>query len=379
MKKVGSITTAVGLLALGLLLLVEQLYPGQSWASNPLQWWPLLLIGLGVEILYRRSFQKYMEMKIDPLLLIFLAAVFSAGIYSHIQVQLIDHGVFGWKYTLTRSYEVGDAAAGIKSLEVRCPDGEVILAPSTNGEFRVQSQVTVNSNQDRDLPDALLKLSREGERLLVTCEDSSWHGIRSRRQTTTSIELPPGIPLRVDSRSGELSGQGFDNPLVVDKEFGKVDLSNLGGTLTIRSRSGEVDVREIRGDTIIRLTNGEVQAEQVAGIQAALESGNINIIEGKGTIDARSQSGTITVDNPQGLSGDCRLNTESGTIELSAGKLENCHLTASTGTGQVIVPTYLEQPEYRTSTGAGQMVEASVGRGERTIDLFSRQGSVTVR
>ena len=53
-----------------------------------------------------------------------------------VQVQLSDHGVFGWKYTLTRSYEVKDAAIGIKSLEVTCPDGEVILRPSTNGELR---------------------------------------------------------------------------------------------------------------------------------------------------------------------------------------------------------------------------------------------------
>lgn len=379
MKKVGSITTAVGLLALGLLLLVEQLYPGQSWAANPLQWWPLLLIGLGVELLYRRSIKKDTEMKIDPLILVFLAVICGAGLYSQVQVQLLDHGVFGWKYNLTRSYEVKDAATGIKSLEVTCPDGEVVLRPSSNGEFRVQSQVALKSNREEDLPDTLLKLSREGERLLVTCEEGSWHGIGGRRQTTTSIELPPGIPVRVDSQSGELSGQGFDNPLVVDKEFGEIDLSNLGTTVTIRSRSGEVTIREVRGDAIIRLTNGEVKAERVSDLQVALESGNISIIEGKGHIDARNQSGTITVDNPQGLNGDCRLHTETGSIELAAGRLDNCRLTASTGSGQVVVPSYLEKPEFRKSTGTGQMVEANLGRGERTIDLFTRQGSVTVR
>lgn len=337
------------------------------------------MIGLGVEILYHQSFKMEMEMTLDPLILVFLAAICAAGLYNQVQVQLSDHGVFGWKYTLTRSYEVKDAAIGIKSLEVTCPDGKVILRPSTNGELRVQSRVALKSNREEDLPDTLLKLIREGERLRVTCEESSWNEIRDRRQTTTSIELPPGIPIRVENRSGKLSGQGFDNPLVVDKEFGEVELSNLGGTLTIRSRSGKINVREIRGDTIIRLTNGEVKVEQVSGLQVALESGDISIIEGTGLIDARNQSGTITVDNPQGLNGDCRLHTETGSIELTARRLDNCHLTASTGTGQVVVPSYLEKPEFRTSTGAGQMVEANLGRGERTIDLFAREGSVTVR
>lgn len=129
MKKVGSITTAVGLLALGLLLLVEQLYPGQSWAANPLQWWPLLLIGLGGELLYGRAVKKDTEMKIDPLILIFLVVIFGASLYGQARVQLMDHGVLGWRYTLTRSYEVKDAAAGINSLEIGCPDGRVILMP----------------------------------------------------------------------------------------------------------------------------------------------------------------------------------------------------------------------------------------------------------
>ncbi|MGI6549472.1 MAG: hypothetical protein ACOX4Q_05415 [Syntrophomonadales bacterium] len=61
-------------------------------------------------------------------------------------------------------------------------------------------------------------------------------------------------------------------------------------------------------------------------------------------------------------------------LNIAAGRLDNCRLTASTGAGQVELPSYLEKSEFRKSTGAGQMVEANLGRGERTIDLFARQG-----
>lgn len=119
MKKVGSISTAIGLLGLGVLLLVEQVYPTQTWAANPLRWWPLLLIGLGIELLYWRAIKQETEMKIDPLILIFLLAIFCAGLYSQARVHLMDSGILGWKYNSTKSYEVRDVTSGIQPLEVR--------------------------------------------------------------------------------------------------------------------------------------------------------------------------------------------------------------------------------------------------------------------
>ena len=121
MKKVGRITTALGLLTLGVLLLIEQVYPAQTWAANPLRWWPLLLIGLGIELLYWRAIKQEIEMKIDPLILILLLAIFCAGLYNQARVHVMDSGILGCKQTLTKSCEVNVTA--IQPLEGSIPCG----------------------------------------------------------------------------------------------------------------------------------------------------------------------------------------------------------------------------------------------------------------
>ena len=130
MKMVGSITTAVGLLALGLLLLVEQLYPGQSWAANPLQWWPLLLIGLGVELLFRRAIRKDTEMKIDPLILIFLVAVFGALLYGQVREVVLPSYVERTEYR--------QSLGASQMVEATLGQGEMTI-----GLFARQRSVTV--------------------------------------------------------------------------------------------------------------------------------------------------------------------------------------------------------------------------------------------
>jgi hypothetical protein len=379
MKKVGSITTAIGLLGLGLVLLIGQLYPEQTWAADPLQWWPLLLIGLGIELLFWRGIKRQSEMKIDPLIMVFLVVVFGAGLYSQARVHILDSGILGWKYTSTQRYEVKDSTAGIEALEVRAPDGEIILTSSSSGEFRVQSDLTVRSNRKEDLPKSFLKMDREGQRLLVTFNNDSLNQLPTKQETITRIELPPGLPVRIEGRSGELTGRGLNNPLVLEKEYGEIELSNLEGALTIRADSGEITVRELAGNASVRLNNGQVNAEQVAGLQIALDSGDINVIEATGSVDITNQSGSINLNNPQGLRGDCKLHTGSGSIEFFAGQLADCHLVASSGSGEVVVPLYLDKPENREITNTGQKYAATVGPGTRTIDLSARQGSITVR
>jgi hypothetical protein len=87
-NKVGSLTAAIGLIALGSALLLNNLFPALKALSNPLQWWPLLLIGLGTEILIKFGRCRESKISVDSIMVILLLVIWLARIYDTLRISL---------------------------------------------------------------------------------------------------------------------------------------------------------------------------------------------------------------------------------------------------------------------------------------------------
>ncbi|MGE5449889.1 MAG: LiaI-LiaF-like domain-containing protein [Methanomassiliicoccales archaeon] len=88
MRRVGSITSGIGLIALGIFLVGQIIFPLDPNFYNPLRWWPLLLMGTGIEILiyyYRSNGQR---IRLDPVLILFLLAIWLNSVYQQLQRQI---------------------------------------------------------------------------------------------------------------------------------------------------------------------------------------------------------------------------------------------------------------------------------------------------
>lgn len=378
MKKTGTITTAVGLLMLGMVLIMAKIYPGE-WLDHPLKWWPVLLIGLGLEIIFRRFANKDQDMKIDPLIIVFLVGIFLANIYSQARVEIMESGAFGWKYHLHKCYEKQDPLKGIKSIEIEAEDGELSLLPAEDGLMKAHTDLKLNTNRKITLPEEVIAAEREGEILVITvgCERPSNSSLQSMK---TKVYLPPAIPVRVCA-GDKLEVSNISNPLVIDNDEGNIDISNLNAALNIRSDNGEVKVDHIKGN--VQITNeGPVTVNDISSdLRLVLTDGEVKLNEVYGNIDVSADTGTIHLNNTRGIAKDCRIRTEEGSIDLSVGRLDDIRFTASTS-GGLNLPSYLNTDPKGPSTGESEgnrTVQTAIGKGVKVVELLSDLGSITVR
>lgn len=92
-KRVGTITMALCLIALGILIFVSQI-SGVSALNISLKIWPLMLISLGLEILYYRFVFKDedLDIKYDifSIFLITIVLLTNLGIYTLVEIGIVE-------------------------------------------------------------------------------------------------------------------------------------------------------------------------------------------------------------------------------------------------------------------------------------------------
>ncbi|TMB98800.1 MAG: DUF4097 domain-containing protein [Chloroflexi bacterium] len=133
--------------------------------------------------------------------------------------------------------------------------------------------------------------------------------------------LPPGARIKVITASGSITVIGEERDDVeVEPERLHVGLSDDAHKLEIKSKSGSISVRCPLGTNVSAGTiSGSVRLQGLLGtIKASTVSGNIEVEEAQGDVDARSVSGSLTIES---CGGECSLNSKSGSIRVgSVGK-----------------------------------------------------------
>ncbi|MGE5398356.1 MAG: DUF4097 family beta strand repeat-containing protein [Chitinophagales bacterium] len=377
MKKVGTITTAVGLLALGIALLVHSINPGVEWLSNPIKWWPLLLIGLGIEILVKRIRTEDKDMKIDPLIVVFFLGILAAGCYNLMKTEIVDSGVLGWKNQSTHHYLEQAALNGVKQISVESLRGEVVLRQSTDGKVKAETDLSLRSNRKIVFPNNLLSISQEGDKIVIREQGSELPSYFHQINTRTVIYLPPIIPVSIESVD-QLDGGNISNPLTVS-DVSDLELSDLASGLNVNSDSGQIVVRNARGKVQVNSNDGQIRLYNIpAGVQLAIDSGNIDLSEVYGKIDVTSDSGNVNLRNIKAPNADCHIRNHEGNIDLSSGQLTDCRLMAVVGEGNLVMPQWISVPNNQASESI-KTVNYTFGKGNKSIELLIDQGTITVR
>jgi len=92
-KRVGTITLAVSLIALGILIFISQISNTYT-LDLALKLWPLALIMLGLEILWARFMSKEDDVVIKydvfSMFLVFIVLFTNLGLYTLLEIGIID-------------------------------------------------------------------------------------------------------------------------------------------------------------------------------------------------------------------------------------------------------------------------------------------------
>lgn len=269
--RVGPITLALGLIALGAALLSDNL-SGTQTVKQLYRLWPLLPIFLGLEYLVRLFLQERAG-KAEPPPRFDVASVFLmivivvTGFFSLTVPSLwmnIDFGPFNdfRPNRVSRTFEQTVQLGEAKRLEVVNTFGRITLEAWPGPGIRVEANI---EGRGRTLEEAQ-KLADEteieitqGSFVLVKPDLPRING-NTPVNVDLTVKLPPDkIPVDVKNSFGSIEISGVNGDLTVKNSNGGVEVKGATGSVTIENSFGQVKVEDVLGKVKVNNSNGSIE------------------------------------------------------------------------------------------------------------------------
>jgi len=230
--KTGPITLALGLIGIGVGMLLYN-FGGLVSVQSLWRYWPLFLVGLGVEYFIRRLLHKDLEVVFHIPSAMLIGLIIATGlVINAIPVlgvnQILEDTVFDNRVCYTRQWQSDplEVTAG-SGLRVENKNGTLQIRQSDDGALHARAEiVTYGSTEEKARSDSE---SRE-----IVIEKGSTTRIYTRYSETSRRDCG-GIDLTVEVPSGLA--------IEVNNNNGKVEIDNVTGQLNVRTDNGEVNVR----------------------------------------------------------------------------------------------------------------------------------------
>jgi len=429
-KKVGSITLAVGLITVGVLLFLKNFIDISL--RDIYKYWPVLLIGLGLEmilfmVLYGRNYPE-VKLSVDGLCIVFIIVlgVISNGISlfnvegpGHMFIDIDGNTIFdAIKYSseIKESYVKENISAGydIKEVKISNNFGSIKVLPAEAGSkgIKVTAEIRVKSN-DESKARAYLKdavIIKEGE---VTEISPRYPSDADRKDLSNvrinfTVYVPGNVSVEADSSFGDIDVSGIGGNCTVEVKNGDIKAEAVGGNALIKNAFGDIEVRNIKGKAEVSNKNGDITAEEIGG-SALVENhfGDIDIIKVGGDLKATNNNGQISVKGVGGkaevensfgdisiedVGGGVRIENKNGRIEVEAVRgsarisnafgdiyynsdsIENSEVTATTKLGDIRTSRPLEIVKSGQETKA----KGKLGSGQNKVELTTSNGDINI-
>lgn len=345
-----SITGPLILVLIGVVFLLNNLGHNLPVWSLAWDYWPMLLVVLGViglvEVLYHagrggapvRSFGGG-----GIFWIIVLVGFFSwAGHRGNVHIGPFTNGgvnILGSDY----EYDVNatGASQGVSRLVLDNVHGNISLkGEEGNGDVKVSGRKTIRAfsrtDADRANQQSNIRVDRQGDLLIVHAEDPS--GSRMLSVTTDlDITVPKSLDIETRGRTGDFTADGIGGAVDVVSGRGDIRLTNIGKDVKIEaSRTGLVRASGVKGNLDVTSHSGnDVQIDNIQG-QVTINgeySGNLEFGQIAKSFHFQSRQsdfrveklpGTITMD----LS-DLKINNALGPVRFKTGS-RDVHVTDTT-------------------------------------------------
>ena len=421
-KKVGTITLAVGLITIGALMLAQNFM--ELVVKDYFKYWPVLLIGLGIEIivymaLYNR--EENVKVNIDGLCMVFIAAVAiisisktSIGFNLPIRINgnTIINGV-SYNHTVKETYVKDNISQNIdvKKVKIRNEFGEIKVLSGTGSSIRIEAQVQVKHNNEVKArayaKDAIEIVEGETTEISPKSPSNDQRGDVAKAQIDFVIYVPKQVSAEVEGSFGDIRNEDLQGKVYTSNKHGKVRVLNIGSDTEIRNSFGDIEVKSIKGKVTVYNTNGKIRTSDIEGdailethfgdIDASKISGGVNVINNNGRVEIKDAGGYVKVKNSFGdvtasnIGGDIKVNSNNGKIRvdgaegsadlqnsfgdirLKALKINDAEVYAETKFGSI------EGSGLRINkSGQSTVGEAKNGTGQYKIRVVTSNGSIDV-
>jgi len=425
-KRVGTITLALGLIALGLVLFANNFTSIEI--KEAYKYWPVLLIGMGLEMFVYMIIYKHEEnvkLKLDGLCiaLIIVAFVFasSTGVFNFapkisfnpFQGNTIIDGIkykAELKETVIKDEVSKDYA--ISKLTVKNSFGDVKLQPYDQKHIKVEAHITVKYNDEAAARDYIKDAVKILEGQQTQVYSSEYNGMNKDKYAKAMIDyvvyVPQEVYAEVENSFGDINAQGVTKGLVVSNQhgdvtvrdikgdvavtnsFGEIEVKDIDGKLDADNQHGDIDVESINGSADIETGFGEIEVSNVLGSMTAKNNygritaknvqGNAQIKTSFGDIEAADITGNTVISDNNGsievkdLKGDVEIRNSFGKISYRSSNLENANIYAKTSFGRINT----NLPISVTKTMNDQTAQVKTGEGKYKIELITNNGEIEI-
>ncbi|MGE5632009.1 MAG: LiaI-LiaF-like domain-containing protein [Caulobacteraceae bacterium] len=428
-KKVGSITLAVGLITVGVLLFCKNFI--ELPIKDIYKYWPVLLIGLGLEmilymVLYGRN-NSEVKLSVDGLCIVFIIVLglLSNGVrfiniddpgrmfFNFNGNSVIDGVRYRTEVNETYTKDNISSSYNIKELKVTNTFGDIKVLPTDAKSISIEAKVRVKCN-DENKARAYAKDAveiKEGEITEISPKNPS--GVDKndfgKAQIDFTIYVPKQASVDADGSFGDISVEGIDGNAVLENKNGQIKASGIGGSVDIDNSFGDIEVKGVGGKADIANKNGEITAEEITGaavlenhfgdIQAAKVGGDLKTINNNGQITVQDITGKAEITNSFGdinmenIGSDINVENKNGRIEAVGAKgsasitnsfgdisyespnINNSDIYAKTRFGDINGSEPLQVSKNNQETTA----QGKLGSGQYKVELMTNNGNIDIK
>lgn len=388
--RVGRITVALGLIAFGITLLLENTIGSSGFSSWVYKLWPLLLVGFGAEYLIRsvlagqtREGEPPLALRFDlgGAFLLILVVLLTTGITTvrswvasgtNGRFPVFSFGSGSVERTETRTFELG----GARELRVDVPAGTIRLeqgsGPSVNVNATYVAHGVVLDGQAvmRELEQIRLEAGQGGSLSLRAVIPPGLHNV----SVNLTLRVPPDLKVTAETGAGRIQVPNYKGELDLRSGAGQIQVDSGAGSLSISTGASQIVVNQFDGPVSAKAGVGSITLRNILGpIQADTGTGAISIRDFQGgKLVAETRTGGLHVTTGAVLEGDVILKTSAGSVTLEVPKESSMRVTAQTRAGS------LNLPEFMATSGSAPARSGmgTNGEGKYTVTLEAGTGSV---
>jgi len=379
-----SITGPLILVVIGVIFLLNNLGHDIPFWSYLTDYWPFLLIGIGVIRLAEVFFHFSHGSTLPPrsgggawvfwtfVLCAFLAIVGGAnGIHLGRLNAPGTVSILGSVFDYTVS--ANSTTDGVTRLVLDNINGDLTVHGDDGGDVKVTGHKTVrafsHSDADRADKETSIHLERQGDSLVLRAEDPKHSGMLSI-STDLDITVPKGLNVEARGR-GDLNIDDMAGTVGVTDSRGDVRLNNIGKDVRVdAARGGLVRAAGIKGTVDLQGRGGDVQLEDV--------SGPVTINgEFSGTLEFRGLAKPLHFESSHS---DFRAEQVPGSITMDLGNLKMDNVIGPvkfrTGSRDIDATDVTTSLELNVDRGDIQISQSKAPLPK--MDVQSRNGDITL-
>ncbi len=398
-----SVTGPLILVLIGLFFLISNVRPDLLSLARIGDYWPFLLIGVGVvglvEVLIRagQGVTAPRPFRGPWIFWVIVVCIFFAVANRNHDFRFASFNTdgvsfFGSDYDY--DVNVSEPAQGITRVVLDDLRGDLSLKGDDSAEVRVTGHETVRAfnrgDADRAQAHTAVHIERQGDELFIRTDQSPGAGI-SRVTTDLDISVPKGVSVESRARSGDLTVDTVDGAVDISAGRGDIRLNHIGQNVHIdSSRSGDVHVTDLRGGFDLEQGHGgDIQLENVAGpatirgeysgtLEFRMLAKPLQFNSARTEFHAEAVPGSITMDlgdlKMANVTGPVRFQT--GTRDIDATDItESLDLVVNRG-DLAITTTRSPLPRIAARTGNGDITLNVPEKAAFQLNGFTARGDV---